>query len=207
MTGRGTTERAMTDRATDRATQQPTRRAGRARRLLPLCVGLALSGCIAGAAPGPERGGPGPGRGSVEMLGPAEYAWTLRTLEGNTTRLERYRGRVLFINVWATWCAPCVAEMAGIERLRASLAGSGVEFLLVSPETAEPVERFLRRYRYDLPILLEGEEMPDGFGLRALPTTFIVDRSGRVALRHRGAADWDQPPVRALLLRLAEETP
>lgn len=192
---------------TPRTMHPRARRTGRTRPLLPACLALLLSGCLASGAAGPENGRRGPGSGGVEALGPAEYAWTLRTLEGDTVRLERYRGRVLFINVWATWCAPCVAEMAGIERLRAALAGSGVEFLLVSPEAEEPVERFLRRYRYELPVLLEGEEMPRGFGLRALPTTFIVDRAGRVALRHRGAADWDQPAVHALLRRLAEEAP
>lgn len=192
-------------------THHSTTRSRRARtrvraRLSPVLGLLLLPGCLAGGAPPPGDGGPTPeaAAGPGTALGPAEFAWTLRTLEGERVRLERYRGRVLFINVWATWCAPCVAEMAGIERLRAGLAGSGVEFLLVSPEDPEPVERFLRRYRYDLPIFLEGEEMPDGFALRALPTTFIVDHSGRIVLRHRGATEWDQPAVEALLRRLAE---
>jgi thiol-disulfide isomerase/thioredoxin len=135
--------------------------------------------------------------------GRADYDWTLRRLDGERVQLEAYRGRVLFINIWASWCAPCVAEMGSIQRLRDSLRDSGVEFLLVSPEEREPVERFLGRYGYDLPVLLETEEMPAAFGLRALPTTFLVDRSGNIVLKHRGAADWDDDSVRAFLQALA----
>lgn len=137
--------------------------------------------------------------GDLVVHGPADYDWTLRTLDGERVRLEAYRGRVLFINVWASWCLPCVAEMGSIQRLRDSLRHSEVEFLLVSPEAPEPVERFLRRYAYDLPVFLEVGEMPEAFGLRALPTTFVVDRSGDIVLKHRGATDWDQDAVRAFL--------
>lgn len=135
--------------------------------------------------------------------GRADYGWTLRTLAGEPIELEALRGRVLFINMWASWCAPCVAEMAGIERLKDSLAGSGVEFLLVSPEDPAPVERFLKRYGYDLPIFLEVDKMPEAYDLRALPTTYVVDRAGNIVLRHRGATDWDRDVVRAFLLSLA----
>jgi thiol-disulfide isomerase/thioredoxin len=134
--------------------------------------------------------------------GRADYDWTLRRLDGERVQLGAYRGRVLFINVWASWCLPCVAEMASITRLRDSLRDTGVEFLLVSPEEREPVERFLRRYDYDLPVLLEAQEMPRAFGLRALPTTYVVDRSGNIVLKHRGAADWDSEAVRDFLQAL-----
>lgn len=138
------------------------------------------------------------------VYGRADYTWTLRTLEGERVPLEKYRGRVLFINMWASWCLPCVAEMESIQQLRDSLRGSEVEFLLVSPEEAEPVERFLKRYGYALPVFLEAGEMPEAFGLRALPTTYVVDRSGNIVLKHRGATDWDDAAVRAFLSRLAQ---
>lgn len=151
---------------------------------------------------GPLPVSPEVGPGGLAVHGRADYDWTLRRLDGERVQLEAYRGRVLFINMWASWCTPCVAEMGSIQRLRDSLRDSGVEFLLVSPEEAEPVERFLRRYGYDLPVLLEAEEMPAVFGLRALPTTFVVDRAGNIVLKHRGAAEWDNGSMRAFLRTL-----
>lgn len=142
--------------------------------------------------------------GDLEVLGLADYAWRLRPLDPAAApfTLERLRGRVLFINVWATWCLPCVAELASIAALRDSLRASDVAFLIVSPEEPARVTAFLRRHRYDLPAYVEEHPMPAAYGLEALPTTFIVDRLGRIVLRHRGAADWDAAPVRRFLRHL-----
>lgn len=140
-----------------------------------------------------------------ELRARADYAWTLRTLDGEAVSLERYRGRPLFLNVWATWCAPCLAELESIQRLAARAEAGGVAFLLVSPEEPEVVDRFRRRFRLSLPVLVEGTRMPAGWRLRALPTTWIVDAAGRIMLRHQGAADWDRAEVAALLRALAEE--
>lgn len=132
----------------------------------------------------------------------ADYRWRLEELGGKRTSLEAFRGKVLFINMWATWCGPCVQELAGIQALTESIEEetSEVAFLLVSPERPEVVERFLRVHGYDLPVYLEIQEMPPAFGLEALPTTWIVDSMGRIVLKHRGVADWNQPEVRELLL-------
>jgi thiol-disulfide isomerase/thioredoxin len=173
-------------------------------------VFLLLAGLLLLAAHGPAPAQQGSGeRGAsapllrpqeVEVVGEADFRWRLKTLEGTSISLEAFRGRVLFINMWATWCGPCVQELASIQALVESMKDSGVAFLLVSPEDPEPVQRFLRVHGYDLPAYLEVQEMPPAFGLRALPTTFVVDRQGRIVLRHRGAADWDQDAVRSFLL-------
>jgi thiol-disulfide isomerase/thioredoxin len=140
----------------------------------------------------------------VEVVGEADFRWRLRALDGSPITLDAFQGQILFINMWATWCGPCVQELASIQALVESMKDSGVAFLLVSPEDPEPVRRFLRVHGYDLPVYLEAQEMPPAFGLRALPTTFVVDRQGRIVLRHRGAADWDQDPVRRFLQALGE---
>jgi len=136
---------------------------------------------------------------------PADFDWKLRPLRGPETTLDAFRGKLLFINMWATWCGPCVRELGSIQRLVREFADTEVAFLLVSPEEPRTVEAFLRRYSYgDLPVFLEIQEMPSAFGLEALPTTYVVDREGRIALKHRGALEWDDPTVgeflRALLL-------
>ena len=132
----------------------------------------------------------------------AAYDWTLRGVDGDTFRLADYRGRPLVLNVWATRCAPCVAELPGLERLATSLQGTGVEVLAVSPESLSRVLPFLDVHGLALPAAVEDQRIPAAFGLRALPTTYVLDAEGRIVLVRRGAADWDQEPVRRFLLSL-----
>ncbi|MDX1674739.1 MAG: TlpA disulfide reductase family protein [Longimicrobiales bacterium] len=177
--------------------------AGTGRRgTLALVLSAAIAGLPSGlcgqAAPAVE---PSSDRTAVAVAS-ADYTWTLLDLDGAPFRLDRYRGRVLVLNVWATWCAPCVRELASLERLAGSLADTDVAFLLVSPERPATVRRFLGRYGYELPAAVEDQRMPASFGLEAVPTTYVIDPGGRVVLVHRGAARWDTPAVRAFLRHL-----
>lgn len=143
------------------------------------------------------------GAQELEVYGRADYDWSIRPLEGEPTKLGAFRGRVLFINLWASWCTPCIREMASIERLRDRLAGAEVDFLIVAAEGERPVRRFLRRYGYDLPIYLEEEPIPTAFGLRGLPTSWVIDPEGRIVLLRHGEAVWDTDEVEAFLRALA----
>jgi thiol-disulfide isomerase/thioredoxin len=142
---------------------------------------------------------------ALDSYGVADFTWRIRALDGEPTTLERFRGEVLFINVWASWCAPCVRELASIERLKARLGDTGVQFLIVAAERERPVRRFLRRYRYDLPFYLEESRMPPAFGLRGLPTSWLVDREGRIVLLRHGEAVWDTDEVEAFVRTVALE--
>ncbi len=128
-----------------------------------------------------------------------DFAWTFRALDGAPVTLEVFRGRLIVLTAWATWCEPCVAEMQSLQALRASVRDSSVAFVLLSPEREEPVRRFLARRAVTLPAYLEWSKAPAVFGFSAVPMTWIIDPSGRVVLRHRGARRWDTPAVRALL--------
>ncbi len=196
-----------------------TRDSGRGLSALAAVLAFAGLGCMSPGAATPSGAGPalefGPNTrvpipsdtilGSPDLLvyGEADYEWRLERLDGSTVSLSAFQGKVVFINMWATWCGPCIRELSSIEALINSMAGSEVSFLLVSPEEARSVARFLRIHDYDLPVYLEAQEMPSAFGLKALPTTFIVDKVGRIVLRHRGAANWDLDSVRQLLQALA----
>lgn len=140
---------------------------------------------------------------ALESYGEADYGWTIRPLEGRETTLESYRGEVLFINLWASWCTPCVRELGSIERLRERLGDADVRFLIVAAEGERPVRRFLRRYQYDLPFYLEISRIPATFGLRGLPTSWVVDRDGRIVLLRHGEAVWDTDEVEAFVRRVA----
>ncbi len=133
----------------------------------------------------------------------ADYSWKLQTPQGDTLSLERFKDKVLFINMWATWCAPCVAEMRSIAALRDSLVDTDIEFLLVSPEEPHLVKLFVRRLDYELPFYVEYERLPDAFDIEALPTTYIVDRSGKILIKHRGATNWNTGVARSVLRSLS----
>lgn len=131
--------------------------------------------------------------------------WTLRRLDGSTFTLGDLRGRPVFVNLWATWCPPCVEELPAIDRLARAVAETGVHFLLVSPEEGDRVRRFSERLALELSPVLEETLAPRAFGEMALPTTAILDARGRMVLLHRGAAAWDDPEIVALLRELAGE--
>jgi thiol-disulfide isomerase/thioredoxin len=142
-----------------------------------------------------------------EAYEPADFSWTLQTVRGKTVSLSDYVGKVLFINMWATWCAPCIAEMHTISALRDSLSDTDVEFLLISPEEPRQVRRFLRRFGHirELPVLVERQRVPEAYGLEALPTSYIIDRNGQIVFKLRGTTNWDTAAARDLLRALSEE--
>lgn len=136
-----------------------------------------------------------PHREVLTVYGHADYDWTIRPLDGEPVALDAFRGDVLFINLWASWCTPCIREMETIERLHERLADTDVRFLIVAAEKERAVRRHLRRHSHDLPIYLEADPIPPAFGLRGLPTSWIVDREGRILVLQHGEAAWNTDEV------------
>lgn len=127
---------------------------------------------------------------------PAQPAPTLeaKDLAGQTRTLADYRGKVVLLNFWASWCPPCRREMPSMERLRLNMQGRPLEIVaLASAEPIEDVQGFLASMNLGFPILLD----PDGRNTRrwkvyALPTTFLLDAEGRVRYVLKGGAEWDE---------------
>ncbi len=138
-------------------------------------------------------------RTTSSPLTPSDFAWKFRALDGTPTTLDAFRGRVIVLTAWATWCEPCVAELRSLHALQQSTRDADIAFVLISPERAETVQRFLTRRALSLPSYLEWSKAPDVFDFRAVPMTWIIDPAGTLVLRHRGARRWDTPDVRAFL--------
>ena len=173
-------------------------------RAVVAVLALSLAPLPFGPAPADAQStGVDPDAAELRVFGEADYDWRIRRLGGEALELGRFRGEVLFINLWASWCTPCVRELASIERLRDRLGDADVRFLIVAAEGEDPVRSFLRRRPYDLPIYLEEERIPPAFGKLGLPTTWVVDRQGRIVLLRHGEAAWDQPAVADFLRALA----
>jgi len=141
---------------------------------------------------------------------PAAYrdTWSVRALDGRLVPMASLRGRVVFLHVWATWCAQCRPELRTIARLRATLTERGlsdaVAFVLVSPESERQVTRWMGRDMLTDAVYLEADRIPAELQVLALPTTHIVGRDGVIAYSARGAGRWDDPKVLALLTALAK---
>ena len=123
----------------------------------------------------------------------------LRDIEGGEVRLETFRGRTVVVNFWATWCAPCVAEMPSLERLRARFAGDGLEVLAVNlQENAARIRPFAERLGLTMPMLRDHDgSARAAWGVRVFPTTYVVGPDQRLALVAVGEIDWDASEVAA----------
>lgn len=140
-------------------------------------------------------GGVGCKRGGA-LVGQPAPEFSLADLKGNAVRLANLKGRVVFINVWATWCEPCRQEMPAMQALYTALAGPDFEMLAVSSDQSERgvVERFVQTYRLSFPVLPDPELQVAGrYRVTGYPETFVIDRNGKVVAHEIGPRHWDTP--------------
>ena len=122
--------------------------------------------------------------------------FTLRNVAGEAVSLSDYRGQVVLLNFWATWCPPCKAEMPSMETLYRMLKDEGLVFLAVNAEPNGPqvVPAFLEKNPHSFPILLDDEGLVQKlYGVYKFPETFIIRRDGTIDDRVIGAIDWAHP--------------
>jgi len=138
--------------------------------------------------------------------GPAP-ALSLKDLEGTAQALQAYRGKVVVLNFWATWCEPCRDEMPSFNKLRQSFAGKPVVVLAVNVGEGEGrIAEFLRKVPVDFPVLLDRDAaVSKAWKVRLLPATFILGRDGRVRYSYAGERDWGDVAVRAKITALLDE--
>lgn len=114
----------------------------------------------------------------------------LVALNNEVIRLDEYKGKIIFINFWATWCKPCVEEMASIEKAQSLMNDKEIVFLLASSEGIEEIKEFSRNhnYKFNYVHLENGEAL----NIQALPTTFIINPKGRIVFSEMGSRNWDE---------------
>ncbi len=127
-----------------------------------------------------------------------EFDWTLKGMDGNTFKLKDHKGEVLFINFWATWCPPCVAEMPSLQDLHNDYQDK-ITFLFVARDKNNRVTNFIERKGYELPVYFESGLTPKILYHPSLPTTYIINKKGGIELAKTGASDWNSDTVRKLL--------
>ena len=129
----------------------------------------------------------------------ADFNLKLIDREGNTMSLEELKGKVIFMNMWATWCPPCVAEMPSIDKLHEEM-GDEVAFVMLSlDQNFEKAKAFDKRKGYNLPIYAAGSNLPEMYQSSAIPTTYVIDAEGNLVLTHKGMADYSDPEFKKFL--------
>ncbi|MGH7775298.1 MAG: redoxin domain-containing protein [Candidatus Binatia bacterium] len=124
---------------------------------------------------------------------PTAPDFTLRDVQGNSVSLRDLRGRVVFLNFWATWCPPCRIEMPSMERLYRRLRDRGLVMLAVDRgETRKQVATFMKDFQLSFPALLDVDGTVSSlYRVSALPTTYLIDRRGKIIGKKVGPRDWD----------------
>jgi peroxiredoxin len=120
-------------------------------------------------------------------------SFSLPGLDGKNVSLADFKGKVVLLNIWATWCAPCIAEMPSMEKLYQELRGEDFELLAVSVDEsgAEAVKPFMDKHKLGFPVLLDTiGEIKNLYQATGVPESFIIDKDGIIVEKIIGPRDW-----------------
>jgi len=145
-----------------------------------------------------------PGEGPVDPGAPAPDFTLPRLGGGDRVRLDSLRGRVVFLNFWATWCKPCEEEMPAMERLYQAFRDDGLEMLAISVDVGEAeVIAFQERMGLSFPLLHDPDRsVASRYQSFRFPETYLIDQQGTVVGRYIGPRDWDAPVYQDAVRRL-----
>ena len=177
---------------------------------------LGLIGAVSATLMPPSHAGVGPS----ETAAPPTFAGEMRQFtpikplrpappesfiapDGATVDLKSFKGKVLLVNFWATWCAPCLREMPALDRLASKLGGERFQVVTISVDRQgkSVVEPFLKRLGLGhLPAYLDAHsDLLHAFGARGLPTSYLIDADGTLIGYLEGPAEWDSEAARTLI--------
>lgn len=139
-----------------------------------------------------------------EQLVLTDYSWKLTSSDGQALDFKDLTGKTILVNYWATWCPPCVAEMPSLYELYEDY-NDKVAFVFVAHDEAEKVKQYLNKKKYSLPVYFEISASPEKLATKSIPTTFIIDSSGKIVVEKTGSANWNSDATRALLDNLIKK--
>ncbi|WP_127138574.1 TlpA family protein disulfide reductase [Flagellimonas oceanensis] len=139
-----------------------------------------------------------------EQAALGSYNWSLVGLDGEPMNLQSKKGEVVLVNVWATWCPPCVAELPGFIDLYSDYKDK-VTFAFVANDEKDKVVAFLEKKGYELPVYFQASATPTELESGSIPVTYIIDKQGNIVVDKTGAANWNSDKTRSLLDDLVAE--
>jgi len=136
----------------------------------------------------------------------ASYDFKLIDPEGNITDANELKGKVIFMNIWATWCAPCVAEMPNINKLYGNVGDNpNIVFLMISHDkTMSKAVEWVKKKEFDFPIYQLYTRLPDVYETGVVPSTFVISPEGKVVVQKVGMANYNARRFRKFIIELAD---
>ena len=127
----------------------------------------------------------------------------LKTPEGQVVKLSDYKGKVIFLNFWETWCGPCVQEMPTIEEARGQIDSTKMVFITIAEEDPAKIAAFRDRHDYKFKYFISDKKFSD-LGINTYPTSYIIDKEGKVVMTKIGGVDWATPEMIKLMEDLSK---
>jgi len=124
----------------------------------------------------------------------SDYNWKLQNLDGTTAQFSSAEKKVTLVNIWATWCPPCIAEMPSMQALYNTYK-EDVSFYFVSIEDPKTVQTFMEKEKYNFPVYTTQDTFPEALQTNSFPTTYLISKNGKIVMHKTGAADWDSESV------------
>jgi len=136
----------------------------------------------------------------------SSFNWEMTTVDNSSFDLKNSKGKVIFLNLWATWCPPCVGEMPGIQDLYDKFKDNPkVEFVLVSNEAIGTINKFIERKEYTFPVFSSQVQTPPAFATRSIPTTYVISKKGEIVVKEIGAVNWGGKKMEGIIDQLLNE--
>jgi len=135
-----------------------------------------------------------------------DYAFTIKDLYGNKLSFEKYKGKVVFLNLWATWCGPCKAEMPGIHNLYVKMKGEPIEFVMLSidkDKAISKVESYVKNNSYTFPVFMPSGYLAEQLQVPSIPTTFVISKEGLIVMKEVGTRNYDTKKMMEFLKKQA----
>jgi thiol-disulfide isomerase/thioredoxin len=135
-----------------------------------------------------------------------DYNFTIKDLNGNNIHFEQFKGKVVFINLWATWCGPCKAEMANIHELYKAVPHDSISFVLLSLDKDQhksKVVKYMSDKEFTFPAYMPVGNLSDQLNVPSIPTTFIINKAGKIVAKEVGTTNFNTKKFKNFLMGLA----
>lgn len=134
-----------------------------------------------------------------------DYNFSIKTLDGRNVDFNEFKGKPVFLNLWATWCGPCRAEMPSIQKLYENVNKDSIAFVILSLDAEDQLQKvgkYVESKEFTFPVFIAGD-LPSQLQVKMIPSTFVVDKNGILAYKKSGMADYNTKQFKKFLDKLS----